>query len=328
MRSETAASPARLRDALHGLRLYQQAARAAPPPPVPLHGHVGRVTLRDYGGVGPPVVFVPSLINPPSVLDLSEDGSLLRWLATQGVNPLLVDWGHPAPDERDLTIAGHVERYLLPLLAGMREHPALVGYCLGGTMALAAASAMPVRAVALIAAPWRFSGFTPEARDGLQQLWRQARPVADALGMLPMEVLQTSFWRLDPARTVGKFERLGRGGMPPAAVDGFIALEDWANDGPPLTYAAGHGLIHDFVTDDQTGRGIWDVAGRAVRPETLACPILDISSTTDRIVPAASALGLGRGISLGLGHVGMIVGGRAGALLWEPLAGWLRQAVR
>lgn len=311
---------------MRGLRLYQQAERAPPPEPAPLYARAGRATLRDHGGAGPPVVVIPSLINPPSVLDLSEGGSLVRWLATQGVNPLLVDWGHPAADERELTIAGHVERYLLPLLAQVPGTPALVGYCLGGTMALAAASATAVRGVALIAAPWRFAGFTDQARDGLRQLWHQARPLADALGVLPMEVLQTSFWQLDPARTVGKFERLGRGAMSPAAIDAFVALEDWANDGPPLTYAAGHGLIHDFVSEDHPGRGIWTVAGRAVRPETLSCPILDISSSTDRIVPAASALGLGRGISLALGHVGMIVGGRARTLLWEPLADWLRTA--
>lgn len=284
--------------------------------------------LRDYGGEGPPVVVVPSLINPPSVLDLAEDNSLLRWLAMQGVRPMLIDWGYPDANERTLDIAGHVEGYLLPLLARLPVRPALVGYCLGGTMALGAASAMPVSAVALIAAPWRFAGFTAQARTGLQHLWQQAEQTANTLGVLPMEVLQASFWQLDPARTVGKFERLGRGAMPPATIPGFLALEDWANDGPPLTYAAGRDLIHSFVTTDAPGRGQWSVAGRPVRPETFDCPILDIVSTTDRIVPADSALGLGTGISLTLGHVGMIVGGRARALLWEPLANWLRDAVR
>ncbi|WP_238995786.1 alpha/beta hydrolase [Sphingomonas solaris] len=327
MRSETAASPGRLRDALRGLRLYQEAPRLPPPPPMPVAARVGRVALRDYGGSGPAVIVVPSLINPPSVLDLAEDNSLLRWLAGQGLRPLLLDWESPAPDERDLTIAGHVERYLLPLIAAIGGRPALVGYCLGGTMALAAAARADVSALVLIAAPWRFSGFTEAARTGLADLWRHAEPAATALGVLPMEVLQTSFWQLDPSKTVAKFERLGRGAMPPAAIPGFIALEDWANDGPPLTYAAGRGLIHDFVGADETGRGVWQVGGSPVVAERLACPVLDIVSTTDRIVPAASAAGIGTGLSLGLGHVGMIVGGRARSLLWEPMAEWLRQAI-
>ena len=51
--------------------------------------------------------------------------------------------------------------------------------------------------------------------------------------------------------------------------------------------------------------------------------ILNIVSTTDRIVPAATAVRAGERIDLALGHVGMVVGSRAKEALWEPLAGWL-----
>ena len=328
LRSETAASPARTRDALAGLRLYQEAERAPRPADPPVVARVGRCTLRDYGGSGRPVVFVPSLINPPYVLDLAPNNSLLRWLSGQGVRPLLVDWGDPSPDERDVTIAGHVERYLLPLIAALGEKPALAGYCLGGTMALAAAARTDVTALVTIAAPWHFAGFPDTAREGLNDLWQRASPAAEALGLMPMEVLQTSFWRLDPGKTVTKFERLGRGGMPAGAIADFVALEDWANDGPPLTLAAARELMLDLFNEDRTGRGSWSVAGAPVRPEALACPVFDIASTTDRIVPAASAPAIGTQRALALGHVGMIVGGRARTLLWEPLADWLRTAPR
>jgi polyhydroxyalkanoate synthase len=46
-------------------------------------------------------------------------------------------------------------------------------------------------------------------------------------------------------------------------------------------------------------------------------------SQSDRIVPAASAAGLPEQISLGLGHVGMIVGSRARDQLWQPLSAML-----
>jgi polyhydroxyalkanoate synthase len=51
--------------------------------------------------------------------------------------------------------------------------------------------------------------------------------------------------------------------------------------------------------------------------------VLEIASTTDHIVPAATTAGVGERIDLALGHVGMIVGGRAKANLWEPLSLWL-----
>src|SRR5688572_30671572 len=83
LRSETAAHPERLAKALEGLRAYQQATRHPPPPPMPAVAEARGAALRDYGGSGPPLVVIPSLINPPSVLDMPGDRSLLRWLAKQ-----------------------------------------------------------------------------------------------------------------------------------------------------------------------------------------------------------------------------------------------------
>src|SRR4051812_33560063 len=163
LRSETAAEPARVQRALAGLRKYQEAQRTPPRPPMPALAERLGASLRDYGGEGPPVVFVPSLINPPSILDL-EGKSLLRWLAGQGVRPLLVDWGWDVGARAGLSVGGHVREVLLPLLEAVGEEAIVVGYCLGGTMAFAAASQRPVRGVAAIAAPWRFSGFPDEAR--------------------------------------------------------------------------------------------------------------------------------------------------------------------
>lgn len=324
LRSETAQDPARLAGALAGLRAYQAAARLAPPPRPPVVAAAGRARLLDYGGAGRPVVVVPSLINGARVLDLLPGRSLLRWLAGQGVRPLLVDWGQPSDEECGLSISGHVEALLLPLLRSMPDDFALAGYCLGGTMALAAAAIRPPAALALIASPWHFSAYPDAARDGLADLWRRARPAADAMGLLPLEVLQAAFWQLDPRRTIDKFVAFGAARRSPEATGLFVALEDWANDGPPLTLAAGEDLVERLFGADLTGRGAWRVAGRCIDTGSIACPVLDIVSSTDRIVPAASAAGIGQPMTLAQGHVGMIVGSRAQAALWEPLARWLR----
>jgi polyhydroxyalkanoate synthase len=325
VQEQTAGDPARLARALKGLRKYQEAERG---PARELPAAVAQVRgagLRDYGGGagrGRPVLFVPSLINPPNILDLSEERSLLRWLAAEGgVRPLLLDWGWDLEARRGLGIAGHVEEILIPLASELGAAPALVGYCLGGTMALAAAAAMPVAGVATIAAPWRFSGFPDEARARLAGLWSAAKGTAEALGVLPMEALQSAFWSLDPARTVRKFEDFAD--MEGAKAAAFVALEDWANDGPPLGLEAARALFEDLFAADMTGHGEWQVGGAKVVPGALPCPVLEIVSTVDRIVPAASAYGAGDRIELALGHVGMVVGSRAKEALWAPLAGWL-----
>lgn len=321
LRSETAREPARAKRALKGLRRYQEYPRRPPPAPMPALAERLGAALRDYGGSGPPVLFVPSLINPPTVLDLSPERSLLRRLAADGHRVLLLDWGWPDASRRTLSVTGHVEEILLPLLAGLGEPAILVGYCLGGTMALGAARAGGAKAVAALAAPWRFAGFPDEARGQLASLWAGARGGAEPLGLLPMEVLQSAFWSLDPARTVAKFEAFAA--AEGAKADEFVTLEDWANDGPPLAAAAARELFEDFFAADLPGRGLWRVADTPVDPSTLPCPFLNIVSTVDRIVPHESAAAAGERLDLSLGHVGMVVGSRARHALWDPLSDWL-----
>ncbi len=307
--------------ALVGLTAYQAAVRPAPPPPMPALASVGRATLRYYGGRGRMVVFVPSLINPPAILDLG-DTSLVRWMAAQGFRVALVDWGTPGPADRAMDMTGHVERLLIPLIEQLDEPPVLVGYCLGGTLALAAACATPVAGIATIAAPWHFAGYGAAAATMIE-MWRAAEPACEALGVLPMEVLQAGFWRLDPARTIGKYENFGRLDPEAAAARAFVRLEDWANAGEPLPLAGARDLFERFLAQDLPGSGGWTVRGAAASPGRLTCPAVEFVSLTDRIVPAATAAGLAARRDLALGHVGMIVGGRARAMLWEPLAHWI-----
>ncbi|MBB3474015.1 polyhydroxyalkanoate synthase [Sphingomonas sp. BK345] len=325
LRRETAASSERQTAALAGLRRYQEAPRGRRRMK-PVRYRRGAARLRDGGGAtdAPPVVLVPSLINPPSVLDLARGRSLVDHLAGAGLHPWLLDWGHPRARDAALDLAGHVTERLLPLLARLHRPPLLVGYCLGGTLALAAAALLGPRCagVATVAAPWRFTGYGERARAAMRASWQQAEPACRALGVLPMEVLQSGFWQLDPARTVAKYEALAT--TDAATLARFVLLEDWANAGAPLTYAAGAELFGALVGEDAPGGGAWHVGGRAVTPGDLACPSIEFVSLSDRIVPAATAAGLDERRDVGAGHVGMMVGGRAQALLYDPLAEWLR----
>jgi polyhydroxyalkanoate synthase len=323
LRSETAADPGRMAAALEGLREYQEAPRPPPGDPMPAIAEAEGALLRDYGGDGRPIAFIPSLINPPNILDLSEERSLLRWLAGRGHRVLLLDWGWDVARRRDLDVAGHVEHIVLPLIARLGAPPILVGYCLGGTMAVAAASLAETAGLATIAAPWHFGGFPADSRRMLAELWQSAWPAAAALGLLPMEALQSAFWSLDPARTIAKFEAFSAMEPDSAEARAFVALEDWSNDGPPIPAAAAREMFESLFGADLPGTGAWMVGGRAIDPAALSCPALHIVSTTDRIVPKESAIRSGERIDLALGHVGMVIGGRALEQLWEPLDAWL-----
>jgi polyhydroxyalkanoate synthase len=291
--------------ALDGLAKYEQAPRLDIRPKRLAVAQIGPATLRDCGGSGSPAVLVPSLINPPDILDLDDDVSLAAAVARMGRRALLVDWG-PASERSGLDLGGHVENLLIPLLGELGEKAALVGYCLGGTMAIAAANLVAAERVATLAAPWRFSAYPPGARESLQRLWRSARPAAERLGALPMEVLQSAFWSLDPERTVAKFAGFAELEADSSKALRFVTLEDWANEGEALPFPAARELLEDLFASDLPGNDQWQVGGRMIS-DSLDCPLLNITAADDRITPAATAPA-GEAVRIDAGHVGMVVG--------------------
>jgi len=306
-------------DALAGLRAYEQAPRREPAPAKPQVACVRGACLRHHGGDGPPVVLVPSLINPPRILDLDAAVSLTGAIAAMEHSVLLLDWG-PADRRSELSVAGHVEQLLLPLLRSIPGSFSLIGYCLGGTMAIAAANLIPVERVVTLAAPWAFARYPDSSKQALQDMWRHSKAAAETLGALPMEVLQAAFWSLDPERTVRKFAEFGR--LDPGSADArrFVELEEWANQGEPLPYPAARELVEDMFGRDLPGRGEWQVGGQTV-VDRLSAPALHLTAERDLIAPPQTSAA-GNVVAIDSGHVGMIVGS-ARAQLREQLSRFL-----
>ena len=291
--------------ALTGLRAYQEAPPAPPARECPVVARARGAQLRDHGGEGPPVVLIPSLINPPRILDLDEQTSLAVAIAAMGRRVLLLDWG-PAADRPDLSVAGHVEALLLPLLASLDEPPVMIGYCLGGTMAIAAAGHVPCAGLVTLASPWDFDRYPDDARDALRSLWSQAEPSARNLGMLPIEILQAAFWSLDRERTVRKFAHFAEVDPASPAARRFVALEEWANAGEPLPYPAARELIEELFGANISAHGRW-IVGKMPASPAIGAPILHVTANDDRIAPAAT-VPPGPRLDIAAGHVGMVVG--------------------
>jgi polyhydroxyalkanoate synthase len=305
VREVSARDPKLAAEALVGLRAYERAPRRKRVPAKAKIARLRGAALRDHGGDGAPAVFVPSLINPPRILDLDEQVSLTNAVARMSRRALLVDWGK-ADQRSELSVTGHIEELLLPLLRNINEPVALIGYCLGGTMAIAAANLVEVERVVTLAAPWNFARYPESSQRALQDMWRHSQAAAEALGALPMEVLQAAFWSLDPERTVRKFAEFGRLSPGSAVALRFIELEEWANEGEPLPYSAAKELVEELFGKDLPGTGGWTLGGRAAS-DALAVPTLHLTADRDLIAPPQTAAS-GKVVAIPSGHVGMIVG--------------------
>lgn len=321
---------------LRGIEAYRHHPYRRNLQPPPALWQEGASVVRDYGdGRGRPVLFVPSLVNRAYILDLSERRSFLRWLAGQGLRPLLLDWGEPGQTERrfDLSdfIAGRLVRAIDAMAAVAGGRLPLVGYCMGGLLAVAAAERRPeaVSSVTALATPWDF-----HAEDGEQvrlkaTLITALRPWLALWGEMPVDMLQALFTTLDPLLAAKKFAAFGRVDTGSAKAADFVALEDWLNDGVPLPTGVAIECVGGWYGDNSPACGSWRVAGHAVRPARIGRPSLHVIPSQDRIVPPASARALADAmpgserLEPALGHIGMMVGGTARRAVWEPLAAWL-----
>jgi polyhydroxyalkanoate synthase len=310
--------------------------RDLPDPPALLTE--GGSRLLDYGGPdapGPAVLFVPSLVNRAYILDLSRQRSFLRWLAGQGFRPLLIDWGWPDEAARGFTLGDYIlgrgSRFLAAACEAAGGPVPVVGYCMGGTLAVALAQrrAAQVAGLVLLATPWDFHAGAAASAHLQAAMLDALEPILSFWGELPVDVLQTFFAGLDPLLGFKKFARFAQGDAETPQAEAFVALEDWLNDGIPLAGPVAAECIRGWYVDNAPARGEWTVGGEPVDPAQVTQPSLHLIPSNDRIVPPASSRALAAAmpevevIDPPLGHIGMMVGGAAPKAVWRPVADWL-----
>jgi len=307
-------------------------------PDPPLLWQEGTTRVLDFGAAvpaaAPTALFVPSLVNRSYILDLSPGTSFLRWLAGQGVRPLLVDWGRPGEVERGFGLSDYIAGRLasaIDVAARAAGPVALVGYCMGGNLALAAALRRQdqVTALGLLAVPWDFHAERPEFGRMVAAAAGPMLDLADRFGELSTEVIQALFYCLDPYLAPRKFLRFAEFEPGSDRDLAFVALEDWLNDGVPLAARVARECLAGWYGENTPGRGLWRVAGEIVDPGAWPGPALVMVPAQDRIVPPASAEALARLVPRAdvlhpaAGHIGMMVSGVAETAVWRPLRDWL-----
>jgi polyhydroxyalkanoate synthase subunit PhaC len=323
---------------LAGLEAYRQHPFRRGKEKAPVLWREGTTRLLDYGRdkAGPAVLVVPSLINRHYVLDLLPERSFLRHMADRGLRPLVIDWGAPGEEERhfDLNdyIAGRLEAAFTVALGIAGAPIGILGYCMGGLLALALAlrRRREIACLALLATPWDFHA-ERVGQAGLLGILADYLPLwCGAHGIVPVDIIQFLFFILDPFSAERKFIRFAALDPTSQQARTFVALEDWVNDGVPLALETARECMRAWYAENQPGRGLWRVGEQRVDPTLLNRPVLVVVPGRDRIVspssaePLATAIGAAGVLRPQLGHVGMMSAARAPDVLWTPLGKWLR----
>lgn len=342
----------RLEAFMAGVRSYQEAQAT------PLNRQDARVVwqagttcLLDYAPdnqAGEVILVIPSLVNRFAILDIDKTHSFLRFLEAQGFHPLVIDWDAPAQEEKDFALSDYMTHRLAPILAlavekagGRPVH--ILGYCMGGILALALALMKPHQAktLALMATPWDFGGggvggvpaaHTPVGRFFLDHAL-QMQPYLEKAGIVPPSLLQMVLTGFQPLQILQKFTRFALLEPQSEKAKRFALTEDWLNDGVPLTVPVARECLQEWYAKNALALGAWSVAGVRVDPAALALPCYILVARKDKIVPPDSALPLATAIKDAtlhqpdIGHIGLMAGDKAKALVWEPYVTWLQKVI-
>lgn len=321
---------------VEGIAAYRKSSFFRVVPKSPAVWSQGSAQLFKYAEQGPKILFVPSLINRAYILDLLEERSLMRYLASRGLAPYLLDWGWPDEEEKHFTITDYCLHRLLPAINALEGPVVLVGYCMGGVLALAAAlrcqSKTPekIKALALFATPWDFHATEPALAQRVGQTLTNLEPFLRLSGTLPVDALNALFALVNPDGVAEKFKSFARQDQTSERAKIFVAIEDWLADGVPLAAPVARETLSAWYVANAPARLAWRVADMLVDPRSLNVPSFCAIPTWDRLVPAPSARGLAlnlpdcRIIEPMAGHIGMVVGADAKTRLWEPFVNWLR----
>src|SRR3954469_9309243 len=245
-----------------------------------------------------PILLVPPLAAPAWCFDLRQGCSLAEHLLARGYPTYVVDYGAISFSDRALGLEHWVDDVIPKAIEAVvrdsgRSEIQLVGWCLGGIMALLATAArdLPVRAVGLVASPFDFA----EVRM-MAPIRRLASLTGGALGtslyrMLggapaPLVSLGFRATALDPYLTKPVVLRPHMHDphwlAPTEAVDEYMRN---MLAYPGRTFGQ---LYHQFFLENETAEGKIALSDDEIDLAKIKVPVLSVGGTGDVLAPVSA----------------------------------------
>jgi polyhydroxyalkanoate synthase subunit PhaC len=284
-----------------------------------------------------PVLLVYALVNRYYILDLMPGNSFVEFLLGEGFDVYLLDWGVPGKEDKNLSFENYVLDYMpravkKVLRTSGAEEFTLFGYCMGGTMTAMYASLFPdkpLKNLVLLAAP---IDFTPE-KSGLYGIWFDEKyqdpdVVVETFGNVPAPLAYTETATLNPVTNyVGNYVTMWNMIMDEKPMDGYEAMNKWANDPVPVPGAAYKQWIEDFYQQNKLVKGEMRLRGRRVDLSNIKCSVLNLAGEKDHLVfcsQTETTMDLigsedKEFVVLDAGHVGLVMGRGAKDDLWPQV---------
>ena len=286
-----------------------------------------------------PILFVPNLgISRPYIFDLLPGGSFIEHMTREGFDFYLLDWGVFGPEDNGLTFEDCVVKILPKIVRKVLETSeaeslSILGYCMGAPLSVSFVAShpeIPVKNYIDMAGPIDFS------QIGMFGLWLDRRyfnvdRFVDTLGAVPADLVKAGFKLLKPTMDLSTNINLWWNAWNDKYVEGFNALNKWANEYVAFPGEFFRQWVRDFYQDNKLYRGELVFGGRPVRLGSITCPVFVVGAKEDYIAPPASVRALIDAVSsrdkeyieLPGGHISLIAGRGAAVHCWPKVSGWL-----
>lgn len=338
-----ALSPDKVQDILQGLHNYHhhpydRSQELTELPSVWSAGSVQLLLAKAQQNTPPkrPVFIIPSFINGSEILDLTRERSLIRWLAAQGHDCYLLDWGDLTRDTECASLSALITARLSPALAHIKDAhktaPTLIGYCLGGNFAaaLAALHGDDVAQLILLATPWDFHHPDNKLKQLLAGQSRLVKEKAQQGGALSTEYLQSLFIQTDLKQSAKKYANFGKHDPTSPIAKHFVATEDWVNGGNDVPAQLILECIERFYKQNAPMKNNCKLDdGTVINTQNFTGEALVFAPLNDHIVPHGTSsaimpqLNNAQSITVDSGHIGMLVGRKAQQICWQPILDFL-----
>jgi polyhydroxyalkanoate synthase len=279
----------------------------------------------------PPVLFVPAPVSRYFIMDLLPGRSFAGHVAAAGFDVYIADFGTPSREDRfadlDYYVEGLVRRCVRAVSALTGEEAInVVGYCLGGTLALLYAALHPETVRRLVLLTTSVDGDVEGGIPWVAARMGLAGEDYDNPRLVPAAEVKSWFEMLAPGSNsaLGRVSDLwARLDDAPERLREVRTMASWVDDVVP---APGRLLAELYRKLGPGANGIMKgtatVGERPVDFKAIDMPVLSVSAEKDTIAPAAgvdavqSVVPHAEILRLPGGHVG-IVAGRAAAALWQ-----------
>lgn len=332
------------RDGLMTVKHY----RPLPAGTVSIEGQQFQVRQRRFGI---PLVLVPPLGVFAWIFDLMADRSMARYFLAHGFDVYLIDWGAPREGDRDVDLEQYVSDWFPKAMRAIREHSgseqlSLLGYCMGGLLALlylAASRDDKVANLVTIASPvdMHKMGFVGGVYRALSRpIWAIGKvtglridKMQRQLFHVPGRRLSFMFKMTNPAGTVSSYLELVRHLADDEYVSRYMTMNEWFTNMPDYPGATVQQLIRKMGLYNRLARGRIRLGGREADFRDIRCALLAFAGDNDKIVPIASAQAILEVVGSAErefhvvpgGHAGVFTGGKAAHTTWAISKDWLSQ---